>query len=473
MEVTWYGRTCIRLRGRDAVVVADAYPEIVGPTGRGITADAIGNVYASGYTYSSDWFSGGWDTSYNGGRDGFVLKIATIPLAPANPGATAIGVNTITWTWQDNSDDETGFKVYDDPGAGPPVTLQTTTAADVEARSRNGLSANTQYAFQVAATNIDGDSALTPNFTAWTLAAAPVAPLVFNPGADSLDVVIAAGDGNPAYTLYAIQVDGSAWVQADGTVGASAVYQTAAAWGIVEVSGLVPLTEYAFAVVARNGAGVDTVPGPAASGTTLAALAITQHPVGGSAYVDGSFAFSVAASGGVEPLSYQWRRNGGDIPGATGTALVLNPLVLGNAGSYACFVSDSGVGSATSNPAVLDVESHLAITTQPQGANLLIGDPCVLLVGTAGGYPPLTYAWSKDGSALPGATSSSYLIPSFGGADAGAYIVQVGDNLSDVASSAPAILVRLYRVPIAGAAGLAVLLGGCLLAGRIVLRKKR
>ena len=39
MEITWYGRTCIRLRGRDAVVVADAYPAIVGPTGRGITAD--------------------------------------------------------------------------------------------------------------------------------------------------------------------------------------------------------------------------------------------------------------------------------------------------------------------------------------------------------------------------------------------------------------------------------------------------
>jgi L-ascorbate metabolism protein UlaG (beta-lactamase superfamily) len=39
MEITWYGRTCIRLRGREGVVVADAYPAIVGPTGRGITAD--------------------------------------------------------------------------------------------------------------------------------------------------------------------------------------------------------------------------------------------------------------------------------------------------------------------------------------------------------------------------------------------------------------------------------------------------
>jgi L-ascorbate metabolism protein UlaG (beta-lactamase superfamily) len=41
MELTWYGRTCIRLRGRDAVVVNDPYPSIVGPTGRGITADVI------------------------------------------------------------------------------------------------------------------------------------------------------------------------------------------------------------------------------------------------------------------------------------------------------------------------------------------------------------------------------------------------------------------------------------------------
>ncbi|HEV8490285.1 MAG TPA: MBL fold metallo-hydrolase [Candidatus Limnocylindrales bacterium] len=41
MEVTWYGQTCVRLRGRDAVVVADPYPAIVGPTGRGITADIV------------------------------------------------------------------------------------------------------------------------------------------------------------------------------------------------------------------------------------------------------------------------------------------------------------------------------------------------------------------------------------------------------------------------------------------------
>ena len=41
MELTWYGRSCIRLRGRDAVVVNDPYQAIVGPTGRGITGDIV------------------------------------------------------------------------------------------------------------------------------------------------------------------------------------------------------------------------------------------------------------------------------------------------------------------------------------------------------------------------------------------------------------------------------------------------
>ena len=41
MELTWYGRTCIRLRGKDAVVVNDPYQAIVGPTGRGISGDIV------------------------------------------------------------------------------------------------------------------------------------------------------------------------------------------------------------------------------------------------------------------------------------------------------------------------------------------------------------------------------------------------------------------------------------------------
>src|SRR5436190_22400970 len=41
MEVTWYGRTCVRLRGKDAVLVTDPFQSVVGPTGRGITGDVV------------------------------------------------------------------------------------------------------------------------------------------------------------------------------------------------------------------------------------------------------------------------------------------------------------------------------------------------------------------------------------------------------------------------------------------------
>lgn len=41
MEITWYGDTCLRLKGREGVVAADAYRSVVGPTGRGLTADIV------------------------------------------------------------------------------------------------------------------------------------------------------------------------------------------------------------------------------------------------------------------------------------------------------------------------------------------------------------------------------------------------------------------------------------------------
>lgn len=41
VEITWFGETCVRLRGREGIVAADAYRSIVGPTGRGLTADIV------------------------------------------------------------------------------------------------------------------------------------------------------------------------------------------------------------------------------------------------------------------------------------------------------------------------------------------------------------------------------------------------------------------------------------------------
>ena len=214
------------------------------------------------FQQKSRWFTVPW----NGTLEYDFRLTSTVPTAPANPGATAIGLDTITWTWSDNAYNETGYLVYVDAGAGAPVTLQATTAADTVSWQHNSLSWNTQYTFQVAGTNVNGDSPRTTALSAWTLAGAPLAPLVTNATPTTLDVAIDTGDGNPGNTEYAVRHVGSGlWVQADGTLGATPAWQTAAAWGAGTVTGLAEFTTHTFAVTARNGAGVLTAESPGTS----------------------------------------------------------------------------------------------------------------------------------------------------------------------------------------------------------------
>jgi hypothetical protein len=191
--------------------------------------------------------------------------------SPSNPLEGGTGTDRIVWTWQDNSDEEAGYKVYGDPGMELPGTLQTTTPADTTSCEQTGLTPNTLHAFQVAAISAAGDSEKTENFFAWTLAAVAAAPVVTNPAPSSLDVTLNA-DSNPEGTLYAIQLSpeagGGSWVQEDGSAGTTPVYQPVAVWGTVTVTGLAPQTPYSFTVTARNWDGVDAVAGPAALGTT-------------------------------------------------------------------------------------------------------------------------------------------------------------------------------------------------------------
>jgi L-ascorbate metabolism protein UlaG (beta-lactamase superfamily) len=52
MEISWYGGTCVRFKGREGVVVADPYRSVVGPTGRGLTGDIVSFGHADDTTSS-------------------------------------------------------------------------------------------------------------------------------------------------------------------------------------------------------------------------------------------------------------------------------------------------------------------------------------------------------------------------------------------------------------------------------------
>ncbi|MEM7165378.1 MAG: immunoglobulin domain-containing protein [Planctomycetota bacterium] len=151
----------------------------------------------------------------------------------------------------------------------------------------------------------------------------------------------------------------------------------------------------------------------------------------------GSASFSVMASGSA-PLSYQWRKNGMNIPGATGASLTINPAGTGDAGTYDVVVSND-CGSATSSGAVLVVNSPPTITAQPTGGTLCEGDPITFTVA-ASGTAPLSYQWRKDGTNIPGANGASYSIAAVATGDAGSYDVLV-TNLCGSAVGGPAVLV--------------------------------
>ena len=179
------------------------------------------------------------------------------------------------------------------------------------------LDANTQYSYKAYATNSIGTS-YGSVITFYTLANVPGTPVVSNATTSSLDVAIDA-NANPANTTFAIMEAGGQYVQANGTLGATAFYQTAASWGIVTVSGLAANTQYTFSVIAQNGASVNTTPSTSQSGTTLSItspiLTVGTLPAFGDICVGdsaiGSFSFDGAnltsqaiTIGALEGFSY-------------------------------------------------------------------------------------------------------------------------------------------------------------------------
>ncbi len=91
---------------------------------------------------------------------------------------------------------------------------------------------------------------------------------------------------------------------------------------------------------------------------------ITTPPANLTVTAPTSASFSVVAAG-TAPLSYQWRRNGANISGATGTSYVLNPTAGSDSGSTFDVVVTNSVGSVTSAAATLTVNNRPSVTTPP------------------------------------------------------------------------------------------------------------
>jgi hypothetical protein len=90
---------------------------------------------------------------------------------------------------------------------------------------------------------------------------------------------------------------------------------------------------------------------------------ITSQPGGITLNAGATGVLSVVASS-TEALTYQWRKGGVAISGATGSSLVIGPAQSADAGSYSVAVT-SGVGTVLSNAATVKVNAAVATGVAP------------------------------------------------------------------------------------------------------------
>ncbi|MCX8519953.1 MAG: DUF1566 domain-containing protein, partial [Rhodoferax sp.] len=149
--------------------------------------------------------------------------------------------------------------------------------------------------------------------------------------------------------------------------------------------------------------------------------AITVQPANQSVVKGNAAIFSVTASGGAA-LTYQWKKDGADISGATSSIYITPAANKEYDGAQFSVVLSNSAGTVTSNPGTLTVTdgpAAPAISRHPESLSLVTGSAASFSV-SATGTSPLIYQWKKNGTDIPGATSSAYTTPATSDADIGA-----------------------------------------------------
>lgn len=170
--------------------------------------------------------------------------------------------------------------------------------------------------------------------------------------------------------------------------------------------------------------------------TTVQPPNIGVHPVSQTVALNSAFTLSVTAAG-AGPLSYQWFRGVTELSGQNSASLTVSQASLQNEGSYTVVVSNEG-GSATSNPAEINVIAPPRILWHPESDSVSIGSSFQVSVAAESEVTP-QYQWLKDGVEIPGATASVYQVASAEPQHTGNYRARVS-NLAGAVLSDPAVI---------------------------------
>jgi len=199
-----------------------------------------------------------------------------------------------------------------------------------------------------------------------------------------------------------------------------------------------------FSVTVSNTAGsVDSDSARLSVMAAAVAPTIVTQPANQTVTAGQTATFSVAASGSA-PLAYQWLKNGAAIAGATAASYTTPATTTADTGTVFAVTVSNAAGSVTSANATLTVNPSgtgmaPTITTQPADRTVSVGQTATFTV-VAAGTAPLAYQWRKNGTAIAGATATSYTTPAVASADSGATFSVAVTNAAGSVTSRSALL---------------------------------
>ncbi len=274
------------------------------------------------------------------------------------------------------------------------------------------------------------------------------------PGLGGVVAVAAGGSHN-----LALKADGAvvAW-------GSNAEGQTATPSGLSGVVAVSAGGNHSMALKADgtvvawgyNGYGQTTIPprlggvvavaGGTSFGVFLRAPAgdlapsVTSQPASLARNRGGRATFSVGANFGTAPTTYQWRKAGAAIAGATSSTYTIDEVLVGSAGNYDVVVTNY-LGSVASSAATLAVNSSPLVNATdfgryvltPGQSTTLTLDP-VIAAGAA-------VQWRKSGFAIAGATNRSLSLAQVAAGASGYYQAVYNDGSGAVTSAPIFVLV--------------------------------
>lgn len=142
-------------------------------------------------------------------------------------------------------------------------------------------------------------------------------------------------------------------------------------------------------------------------------VTIVDQPDGATACPGEDVLLTVVAAGDG-PISYQWRKDGVDIPGATTSTYLISSVGPGDAGAYDV-VCSGPCGPVVSDPAVIALAGAYAGDLD-NDCDVDLADLSLLLgsFGLCAGNPGYSAAADLDGSGCVGLTDLSMLLQDFG-----------------------------------------------------------